>query len=653
MCGFAGYYDNKTGSRSEALRCLKNMGETLEHRGPDSAGEWFDENSSVGLAHRRLAIQDLSPLGHQPMSSVSGRYTIAYNGEVYNFIELKMQLGKAGYTFRGNSDTEVMLAAFEKWGIAEALKKFTGMFAFSVFDAQLKKLTLARDRMGEKPLYYGWQKGSFVFSSELKALKRHSSWTGAINRNALTLLLRHNYIPTPHSIYENIHKLEPGAFLTLDIGTNQISVEKFWSLRDEYEEAKTQQMFLPESEIATLLEEKMLKTVERQLIANVPVGAFLSGGIDSSTVVALMNEIIPGKVNTFTIGFNETEHNEAEFARSISSMIGTIHTELYVTPEQTLDLIPQLSQTYDEPFADSSQIPTMLLSKMTRENVTVALSGDGGDELFCGYPHYMQMMSLRDSMSNYPQWLRTMMRNGVKGLDNGCTERIFAFFLKNLTRRNHYDVMNRLKSKTELYAASDLSSTFQSYLSYWKNTDVVLKGKEPEYVLNSPDITYSFSDDRLKFLQYLDMRCYLPDDILTKVDRAAMKYSLETRIPLLDHEIVEFSLRIPSDINQREGKGKWPLRRILEKYVPIDVFDRPKKGFSIPLGHWLRGPLRDWTEDLLDNKRLENQGYFDSSKVREIWHSHREGHNDYGFSLWGILMFQSWLNDHDQSVNKL
>lgn len=641
MCGFVGFYEGADYSHSEMIHELNCMSETLSHRGPDSHGSWFDWTQGIALAHRRLSIQDLSPLGHQPMHSSSNRYTIVFNGEIYNFIELRTILVNEGHEFHGNSDTEVMLASIERWGICRSLEKFVGMFAFALWDSHEQVLTLARDRLGEKPLYFGWQKNTFLFGSELKALRRHHNWKNDIDRDAITLLLRHNYIPSPHSIFKGISKLAPATFLTLHTKTQNISINNYWSLKDVVSYGINNPLQERPEEIVSTLEQKLLASIKGQMIADVPIGAFLSGGIDSSTIVSLMQSLSTSPVKTFTIGFKESEFNEANYAKAISERLGTDHTELYVTPEQTLDVIPHIAQIYDEPFADSSQIPTYLISKLARQRVTVSLSGDGGDELFCGYTRYYTMQKRWQEMQRYPKLLRLFMANLMKSIPISLLDKSLGFALKYFTDRNHYQAGERIYARAGGMLQPSLQLAYQHYISYWKGNEIVLNAIEPSYAFNNKELNLC-EGTVLQQLQYLDALCYLPDDILTKIDRAAMANSLETRIPLLDHNLFEYVAQISPEINTLHVNGKWPLRQILYKYVPKELVERPKMGFAVPINSWLRGPLRDWAEALLDKGNLEREGFFNTDMIRKKWHAHLNKEGDFSFQLWGVLMFQSW-----------
>ena len=642
MCGITGYHFASSRSREEHFHLLRSMSSTLVHRGPDSYGEWCDEKLGLGLAHRRLSIQDISASGNQPMESEGGRYTIVYNGEIYNFLELRKELEQLGHKFRGGSDTEVMLAVFEKWGVKPGLERFNGMFAFALWDKRAQRLYLARDRMGEKPLYYGLQGKVFYFSSELKALGKHPEWRPKVDRRAISLLLTHNYIPAPYSIYSGIQKLRPGTMLSYCPATGDMKTEVYWSLQEVLGRAIGTRLALSPDEIASELESRLLGSIQRQMIADVPVGAFLSGGIDSSTVVALMQSLGKSSVRTFTIGFDENNFNEAKFAEKVSKHLGTDHTELYVEPRQALEVIPSLADIYDEPFADSSQIPTFLVSRLAREEVVVSLSGDGGDELFGGYSHYYQTLAKWRALQKYPYLLRKLAAGSFSLLPAPLVNGLLPFFISRFSKRSSSDPAGRLAEITAGWAKNNLQALYLHHLSYWKNGVPVVEAEIPAYVLNDEGLQVDSASD-LQDLQFWDMLMYLPDDILTKVDRAAMAVSLETRIPLLDHEIVEFAMRVPSHVNAMHPHGKWPLRRILGKYVPEELFERPKQGFAIPVGQWLRGPLCDWADSLLQENKLEQQGFLNPEVVARTWEAHKLGTRDYSFRLWGILMFQAWL----------
>jgi asparagine synthase (glutamine-hydrolysing) len=616
------------------------MGERLKHRGPDEQGVW--QEGPVGLVHRRLSIQDLSPAGAQPMTSASGRFVIAFNGEVYNFLKLRKALESEGVQFRGHSDTEVMLCAIESQGFEEALKGFSGMFAFALLDRRERRLYLARDRMGEKPLYYGWQGGTFLFGSELKPLRCHPEWCGEIDRDALTLLLRHNLIPAPHTIYRGIRKLPSASYLTLDLsslapGQSEEPI-RYWSLADCF----SPQPDMSQEEAADRLESLLHTVIGEQMISDVPLGAFLSGGVDSSTIVALMQKAGSRPVKTFSIGFREEGYNEAEHARAVAEHLGTEHTELYVSPEDALDTIPRLPEIYDEPFADSSQIPTFLVSRMTRRYVTVALSGDGGDELFCGYTRYPATVNAWSNRYG----LRSQLRRWLSSLPPEFVASILKTVFPGQRKRALISIADRLREEDSHSRAENLQSFYRSHVSYWPNPErLVLYSNEPEYVLTH-SIPDTVGKNPLKQLMWLDMNWYLPDDILTKVDRAAMACSLETRIPLLDRRVVEFALGLPSNLNFKSGNGKQVLRNILNRYVPASLVEKPKQGFAVPLNNWLRTDLRDWAENLLSPSKMKEQGFFQVNPIRRLWKAHLTG-DDHSFRLWGILMFQAWLESQE------
>lgn len=640
MCGFAGFLAPTGGNPETCRQTLINMTTALHHRGPDESGYWLEDHGRLALGHRRLSIQDLSPAGSQPMTSASGRYVIAFNGEVYNFQELRRELTDLGFGFRGHSDTEVMLAAFEAWGVDASLKRFAGMFAFAVYDRQEQTVCLARDRMGEKPLYYGWQGNVLVFGSELKALREHEAWTGAVNPEALPLLLRHNFIPAPHTIYQRIYKLQPASLITFSLNCTTVDEEpkpqRYWHLEHRFAE----EVPITFDEASLQLEQLLEQIVGEQMVSDVPLGAFLSGGIDSSTVVALMQRQASKPVRTFTIGFDEDGFNEAEHAAAVAKHLRTDHTELYVTPQDALDLIPSLPQIYDEPFADSSQLPTYLVSRMTREHVTVALSGDGGDELFCGYPRYHQ---------NLKAWMnRDSVSSRLKRLASGVPADLVIPLVRALVpsqrKRSSHVLRHRLRRQRDIARAGDLSEFYRQGISYWTFPGSVLRNaSEPGYALTR-ELPPEVPGNDIKTLMWRDLNWYLPDDILTKVDRAAMACSLETRIPMLDHRVVSFALGLPTRLNVANSCGKQVLRSVLYRHVPRELVDRPKKGFAVPVASWLRGSLRDWAESLLETGRLEQQGYWHADTLRWYWEEHLTGREDYSFELWGVLMLQAWLD---------
>jgi len=647
MCGIVGYL-HRDGIVTAAV--AERMAMRIQHRGPDDTGVWLDEEAGLALAHRRLSIIDLSPAGHQPMVSASGRFVIVYNGEVYNFRDLRDEIeqGRIAPAWRGHSDTEVLLAVIEAWGVKASLERLVGMFAFALWDREERVLCLARDRMGEKPLYYGWQQGTFLFGSELKALWAHPSFQGEINRDSLALFMRHNYIPTPYSIYKNIYKLMPGTMLILaagDVANRRMpEVRPYWSAKAIVESGVERPFVGDTNEAVEQLDALLRDAVAGQMVADVPLGAFLSGGIDSNTVVALMQAQSSRPVKTFSIGFYEADYNEAENAKAVAQHLGTEHTELYVTPEEAMAVILKLPTLYDEPFSDSSQIPTFLVSQLTRKHVTVSLSGDGGDELFGGYNRYFMGKAIWDKVGWMPQRFRNFMAVGLQNLSPSRWDSLFTFFSPLLPMSfNHRLPGDKLHKLSEVLPAKSPESMYYGLISHWKYpAGVVLNAAEPPTSLTDRNCWTDLSDFTLHMM-YLDLITYLPDDILTKVDRASMGVSLEARIPILDHRVVEFAWRLPLSMKIRNGQGKWILRQVLYKYVPKKLVDRPKSGFGIPIDSWLRGPLRDWAEALIDESRLRQEGFFDPQPIREKWAEHLSGKKNWAYHLWDVLMFQGWL----------
>jgi len=628
MCGITGYLGFK-GNGSEQKDILKRMTSAMVHRGPDDSGTWIDENVGVAFGHCRLAILDLSPQGHQPMLSTDGRYVIVFNGEVYNYQQIREELEEMSPSpkWRGHSDTEVILAAISRWGVEEAVKRFIGMFAIALWDRKDRILYLLRDRLGEKPLYYGRIDNVFLFASELRAMRIHPVWHGEIDRNAITLLLRHNYIPAPYSIYKNVHKLLPGTILTMPYRGNQANVDytikEYWSAKEAAEKGIAKPFQGALDEASQHLEVLLRDSIRQQMVADVPIGAFLSGGIDSSTVVALMQVQSSRPVKTFTIGFCEKSYDEAKYAREVAKHLGTDHTELYVTPEDAMQLIPRLPDVYDEPFSDPSQVPTFLVCQLARKYVTVSLSGDGGDELFCGYNRYFWGHKLWSWTGWIPRSVRSAMAKAIISLSPSSIGAL----------------PQRL---VEILSSDKPEAMYRELVSHWVDpSSLVLDSKEPHTVLNDRS-RWANVPDFISQMMYMDIVSYLPDDILTKVDRAAMSVSLESRVPLLDHRVVEFAWRIPLSMKIHNGRGKWILRQVLYKYVPKELIERSKMGFGIPIGIWLRGPLREWSEELLSEKRLNKDGFFNISPIRKKWKEHLSGKYDWHYWLWDVLMFQAW-----------
>lgn len=637
MCGFSGVLSRVDWS-STAEKLLSAMSHSIAHRGPDDHGIWFDLQAGIGLAHTRLAIVDLSPAGHQPMVSTNGRYVIAFNGEIYNHLQLRKQLNRD--TWRGHSDTETLLAGFEAWGIELTIERSVGMFAFAVWDKQQQTLTLGRDRAGEKPLYYGWQDDVFLFGSELKALKVHPAFKKELNRDALALFLRHNYIPAPHSIYTNIHKLLPGTLLELSLKKPQPVVKSYWSAANKAVVGAGASFNGDEVELVDELERLAKESVAQQMIADVPLGAFLSGGVDSSTVVSLMQAQSSRPVRTFSIGFHEEKYNEAKYAKAVAEHLGTQHTELYITTQDALGVIPKLSTLYDEPFSDSSQIPTFLVAELAKQEVTVALSGDAGDELFCGYNRYTMTSKLWSKINRMPLAIRKSTAKLMRQISPVTWDK-FASLVPVLKR--YSQVGSKLHKGAYVLASASVNEAYRRLISHHDApySLLVTGGTEPSTFMEQNFAELAELGDVHRMMA-MDFVSYLPDDILVKVDRAAMGVSLETRVPFLDHRLIEFAWTIPLTMKLREGQSKWPLRQLLYRYVPRDLIERPKMGFAIPLAEWLRGPLQQWAETLLSEPRLEKEGIFDTQEIRRMWNQHLLGRGNFSALLWNVLMFQSW-----------
>jgi asparagine synthase (glutamine-hydrolysing) len=634
------------------------MTAALSHRGPDGDGQWFDYEAGVALGHRRLSIIDLSPEGHQPMRSASGRYELCFNGEVYNFAELREFLESSGHRFRGHSDTEVMLACFDQCGVWASVKQFVGMFCFALWDRSERVMYLVRDRLGEKPLYYGWAGDVFLFGSELKALRAHPMWQGEIDRDAVALLMRHNYIPAPYSIYKGVYKLLPGTVLTLPLATIATARSDgaarpvaYWSAKEAAEHGFSHQFRGSDREAVEQLETLLGKSVRQQMVADVPLGAFLSGGIDSSTVVALMQAHSSTPVKTFTIGFNEEDYNEARHAKAVADHLGTEHTELYVTPEEAMAVIPRLPVIYDEPFSDSSQIPTLLVSQLARRHVTVSLSGDGGDELFCGYKRYELGRDLWNKVNYIPSFPRRGIARTLRGVPVGVWDGLFSWASPILNRYGRPGMVgDKLHKTAEILDAATPDVLYHMMMSHWKETTSLVPDSRElptaftnaQRLTNIPDFNHR--------MMFADIISYLPDDILVKVDRASMATSLESRVPFLDHRVVEFAWQVPMSMKFRDGQGKWLLRQVLYKYVPRKIVERTKMGFGVPIDAWLRRPLRPWAEALLDERRLREEGFFNPAPIRKKWAEHLSGDHNWHYYLWDVLMFQAWLEQQRTST---
>ncbi len=646
MCGFAGALERDTPA-DRWQEQLAAMGGRLIHRGPDDSGDWFDPEAGIGLAHRRLAVIDVSPEGHQPMACRSGRFIIAYNGEIYNYEELRADLGSENISWRGHSDTEVLLEAVEAWGLEETVRRTVGMFAFALWDRKNRELHLVRDRLGIKPLYYGWCGRSLLFGSELKALRAHPRFSNPIDRNSVAAFLRHNYIPTPWSIHEGIYKQRPGTILTFSGNRveNRESMKEteYWSLETVTGRGMADPFTGSAGEAVDELERVLRAAVGCRMVADVPLGAFLSGGIDSSAVVALMQAQSSTPVKTFTIGFEEQGYNEADHARAIARHLGTDHTELIVKPEQAREVIPLLPTMFDEPFADSSQIPTWLVSELARRSVTVSLSGDGGDELFAGYTRYGTFRDLHRMIGWCPEPLRQLSGKALSAIPARLLDGALGWLPLRFERYGSGGRPgDKLHKLAEMLKYPSPAHLYLDLLSHWKQpADLVPGSVERPNILWGGEPVPDFHD-RTSWMMYLDSLTYLPDDILTKVDRASMQVSLEARVPVLDHRVVEYAWRLPMSMKIRDGGLKWVLRQVLYRYVPRELIDRPKMGFGIPIDQWLRGPLRDWAEAYLDESRLRRDGWFDPAPIRRKWTEHLSGRRDWQYYLWDVLMFEAW-----------
>ncbi len=647
MCGFTGYLSSTI--PNNAVELSQRMGDVIAHRGPDDSGIWCDNEAGIGLAHQRLSIIDLSPAGHQPMLSGLGRYVIAFNGEIYNHLSLRAELETSGHasSWCGHSDTETLLASFDAWGIEATVKKSIGMFAFAVWDKQTRQLTLGRDRLGEKPLYYGWQgqgeQAVFLFGSELKALRAHPAFENSINRGALNLQLRHNYIPAPYSIYNGIAKLRQGCLLTVSLQQREAKEWVYWSALQVAESGVAKPFTGSDEQAVDELERLLKSAVQQQMMADVPLGAFLSGGVDSSAIVALMQAQSSRPVKTFTIGFHEEGYNEAVHAKAVAQHLGTEHTELYVTAKQAMAVIPRLSSLYDEPFSDSSQIPTFLVSQLAKQHVTVSLSGDAGDELFCGYNRYMMTANLWHKIALLPMPLRRLLAKGITSVSPDNWNQLTRLLpLSNSTRP--VNIGDKLHKGAGVLTSNNVNELYAHFITHWSNSaSVIIDGLSlPTLVNELPDLTGLCDIERM---MALDSMTYLPDDILVKVDRAAMGVSLETRVPFLDHRVVEFAWQLPQSLKLRDGQSKWALRQVLYRHVPKALIERPKMGFGVPIGDWLRHDLRDWAEALLNETRLRNEGFFHPSLIRQKWQEHLSGQRNWQYHLWDVLMFQAWLEE--------
>jgi len=648
MCGIAGFVGpiHQKG-RLEALG--EAMANAVRHRGPDSMGVWSDESVGLVLAHRRLAIQDLSPLGHQPMQDNGGRYTISYNGEIYNFLDLRQELSRSGYGFKGHSDTEVLLAAVRCWGLERALEKCIGMYALALFDREQRLLHLVRDRIGEKPLYYGNVGKNFVFGSELKALFPGNTETRPnVNRAALASYLRYGYISAPLTIYDGIFKVKPGSILTVDLKKTPINEslsEKFYWTADGARRAGQNNIIVDADTAIDELDALINKIIQRQAIADVPVGAFLSGGIDSSTVAACLQANSGSPTDTFSIGFYEKSFNEAEHAKQIAKHIGSTHHELYLGKQDILDVVPNLPTLFDEPFADSSQIPMCLVSALAKKDVTVCLSGDGGDELFAGYNRYTYTQAIINKARRIPRLSRTAIGKGIEALPPAAWDKLYALTNRLVGRTGASNTGNKLYKLRDLIMEPDPTSAYKRLCSYWQQPASLLTEPQAEPLL---DAGASFDIDFLGAAMLWDQKWYLPGDNLVKTDRASMGVSLEMRLPLLDAELIEFAWRLPNSLKINNHVSKWILRQVLYKYVPASLVDRPKMGFTVPISQWIRNELREWCDSLLDPSYLRQQRIFDVDVIHTTYRQHLSGRYDHGQKLWTVLQFQDWYKNQSR-----
>lgn len=655
MCGIVGFIAEPGGS----LDPIRAMTDAIAHRGPDEEGFWTDPEAGLAFGHRRLSIIELSSAGSQPMASRDGRYVLIFNGEIYNHAALRAQLeaaGAPGGAWRGHSDTEVLVEAIAAWGLNEALARSTGMFALALWDRSERLLQLAIDRFGEKPLYYGWSGNHFLFASELKAMRLHPAFAGEIDRGALSMLAARAYIPAPLSIYANVAKLRPGTILTASPGVHReprarmrpgeaggrIGIEPYWQYRDVVTEGLARP-FTSESEALEALEAALVKAVCDQSVADVPVGTFLSGGIDSSTVVALLQAHSSSQVKTFSIGFEQSGYDEAGHAKAVARHFGTDHHELYVNVDEARNVIPLLPAMYDEPFADSSQIPTYLVAQFAGRHVKVALSGDGGDELFGGYNRYMSASRLWSLLGKMPAPLRQLLGGAAGALPPAFWNNAAAI-VERTPRADHFGTKVQKGLRT-IGRASELTQIFGHFIDPWSEEGSPVLGAGDAGGLGAFDFDLGQPAPDVVRMMYCDATAYLPGDILCKVDRAAMAVSLETRVPLLDPEVAAVAARIPLHMKIRNGEGKWILRQLLYAHAPRALFERPKAGFAVPIGQWLRGPLRDWAEGLIAEPRLAAEGYFDPVRVRRRWSDHLANKREDAEALWPILMFQAWLGE--------
>ncbi len=646
MCGLTGFWSFKEGASEELLARAAAMGTAIQTRGPDSSGQWVDATIGLAFAHRRLAIVDLSPAGQQPMISRSGRSIIIYNGELYNTDDLRKTLKQEGCSFRGYSDTEVLLEACEHWGVHKAVAHCIGMFAFALWRTDLKQLFLVRDRVGIKPLYWGFHEGILFFGSQPKSFMEHPHFKPKLNKQALTSYFRFNNIPTPQSIFEGISQLSPGMVLRVDANKN-IQQDRFWNFETIVREGIANTVTQPDAQNVQALDDLLRDAVKRRMIADVPLGGFLSGGIDSSLVLALMQSQSSVPIKSFSIGFDELGYNEAPYAEAVAKHLGTDHQSLYLKSQDAIQIIPDLPTYFDEPFADVSQIPTFLVSKLARQKVIVSLSGDGGDELFSGYNRYLQGHRIWKTIAWMPRPIKKMLGAMIHRVSPDLWDRL-AYVLPTFLRPALLG--DRIHKLAKILEASDLKSFYQLLLSHWDDPAQIVLGateKEADFWQRAEVLSFRHPTEAMQFFDTLG---YLPDDILTKVDRASMAVSLEARVPLLDHRVVAFAWQLPYHLKVRNGKGKWILRQVLNRYVPEAMVDRPKMGFGVPIDAWLCGPLREWAEDLLSESTLKSQGILKPLPIRARWQEHLSAKRNWQYSLWGVLMFQAWYKQYETKI---
>ncbi len=645
MCGIAGYIDITRHQSLEHELVMQKMLDQIIHRGPDARGIWVSNENNVVLGHQRLSILDLSPAGSQPMFSPSGRYTIVFNGEIYNHIDLRKIIEAShSVSWKGTSDTETLLVCIEYWGVHKTLEQTIGMFAFALYDEQERKLILSRDRVGEKPLYFGWDtvdnKNYFLFASDLQSIKLHPAFRSVLNKDALALYFRHNYIPAPYSIYQNIQKLLPGTFLVYDLTRHDFTINNYWSLDESITKGIANPFTGSITEAVNELDQLLQQAIKNQMIADVPLGAFLSGGIDSSTIVAIMQKLSSNRVKTFSIGFEDQEFDESVYAKKVADHLGTEHFEHLVTQKEALEIVPQLSKIFSEPFSDSSQVPTYLVAQLAKQHVTVSLSGDAGDELFGGYNRYTITDTLFAKINHVPHF--------AKGLASSVIRKIPQHTWNALPFRVKYkNIGEKLYKLADILNVKDPMQLYRSVISHTDSPEkLLINGREPDKIIGGSRNHLELHQLRdIEKMMYLDTLTYLPDDILVKVDRTSMAVSLESRVPFLDHRVIDFAWRLPFSYKINNGQGKLVLKKLLERYVPTKLTDRPKMGFGVPLASWLRGPLKTWAIDLLNTDQLKREEILCPELVDKLLSEHLSYKADHGYLLWDLLMFQSWLND--------